>query len=163
MSERLAPPFTLESATRKVRLAEDAWNSRDPLRVAQAYTIDSVWRNRGEFFQGRAQIQEFLARKWQKELDYRLIKELWAFSDDRLAVRFQYEWRAHSGSWYRAYGNENWEFDGNGLMAWRQASINDVPIRDCDRLLLWDAAGPRPEGHPSLTKLESIASGRTHR
>ena len=153
MTHSLVPPFTHESAVRKVRLAEDAWNSRDPKRVSMAYSPNSRWRNRTEFFEGRDSIRAFLRRKWDKELDYRLIKELWAFSRERIAVRFQYEWRDHSGSWYRAYGNENWEFDEQGLMRWRQASINDMPIQEADRLFRWDAPGPRPEDHPGLAEL----------
>ncbi len=153
MTSPLVPPFTHETAVRKVRLAEDAWNSRDPERVSMAYSVDSRWRNRSEFFEGRDAIQAFLRRKWDKELDYRLVKELWAFADDRIAVRFQYEWRDAGGSWYRAYGNENWEFDAEGLMTWRQASINDVPIDESDRLFHWDAPGPRPGDHPGLSEL----------
>ena len=147
------PPFNRESALQKVRAAEDAWNTRDPLRVAGAYTEDSRWRNRAEFFTGRAAIVAFLERKWARELDYRLIKELWAFGDDRIAVRFQYEWHDDSGQWYRSCGNENWEFDAHGLMRWRQASINDVPIREADRLFRWTAPGPRPQDHPGLSDL----------
>lgn len=146
------PPFTLETAIEKVRMAEDAWNSRDPERVALAYTEDSVWRNRAEFLQGRPSIIAFLRRKWSSEHDYRLIKELWAFHGDRISVRFQYEWRDDSGSWYRAYGNEQWEFDAHGLMRRREASINDVPIAEVDRKFLWPA-GPRPTHHPGLTEL----------
>jgi nuclear transport factor 2 (NTF2) superfamily protein len=146
------PPFTLETAIQKVRMAEDAWNTRDPERVAQAYTEDSRWRNRAEFFQGRGAIIEFLKRKWAKELDYRLIKELWAFHGNRIAVRFQYEWHDDSGSWYRAHGNEQWEFDDSGLMRRREASINDVPVTAADRKFLWPA-GPRPVDHPGLTDL----------
>ena len=153
MTHSLVPPFTHESAVRRVRLAEDAWNSRDPKRVSMAYSPNSRWRNRTEFFEGRDSIRAFLRRKWDKELDYRLIKELWAFSGERIAVRFQYEWRDHSGSWYRAYGNENWEFDEQGLMRWRQASINDMPIQEADRLFRWDAPAPRPEDHPGLAEL----------
>ncbi len=153
MTHSLIPPFTHESAVRKVRLAEDAWNSRDPERVSMAYSPTSRWRNRAEFLEGRESIRAFLRRKWEKELDYRLIKELWAFSTERIAVRFQYEWCDHSGSWYRAYGNENWEFDELGLMSWRQASINDVPIQEGDRLFRWEAPGPRPENHPGLAEL----------
>ncbi len=153
MTQLLVPPFTDESAVHKVRLAEDAWNSRDPERVSMAYSPNSRWRNRAEFFEGRDSIRAFLRRKWEKELDYRLIKELWAFGGERIAVRFQYEWRDHSGSWYRAYGNENWEFDEQGLMQWRQASINDVPIQEADRLFHWDAPGPRPENNPGLAEL----------
>jgi uncharacterized protein len=147
------PPFTTaESAAQKVRLAEDAWNSRDPVRVSLAYTTDSRWRNRSEFIKGREEIQEFLGRKWARELDYRLIKELWAYTDNRIAVRFAYEWRDDSGSWFRSYGNENWEFDSNGLMARRHASINDLPIKEQDRLLNW-SLGRRPDGYPSLSDL----------
>jgi uncharacterized protein len=146
------PPFTLATAMEKVRLAEDAWNSRDPARVALAYSEDSWWRNRSQFFRGRPAIVEFLTRKWANELDYRLIKELWAFHENRIAVRFQYEWRDASGQWSRAHGNEQWEFDGDGLMRRREASINDVPITPEDRKFLW-AAGPRPEGHPGLREL----------
>lgn len=125
-----APPFTAESAAQKVRLAEDGWNSRDPQKVSQAYTADSKWRNRAEFVSGRADIVQFLQRKWARELDYRLIKELWAFADNRIAVRFAYEWRDDAGNWYRSYGNENWEFDNTGLMRLRIASINDLPISE---------------------------------
>jgi nuclear transport factor 2 (NTF2) superfamily protein len=146
------PPFTLEMARQKVRLAEDAWNTRDPERVALAYTEDSRWRNRAEFFTGRQAIVEFLRRKWAKELDYRLIKELWAFHNNRIAVRFQYEWHDDSGNWFRAHGNEQWEFDDNGLMRRREASINDVPIGAADRRFHWPA-GPRPADHPGLTEL----------
>lgn len=133
-------------------MAEDAWNSRDPERVALAYTIDSAWRNRAEFFSGRAAIVEFLKRKWARELDYRLIKELWAFGADRIAVRFAYEWRDDSGHWYRSYGNENWEFDDHGFMRRRIASINDLPIKETDRKYHWPV-GPRPENHPGLSEL----------
>ncbi len=146
------PPFTRETAIRKVRLAEDGWNTRDPQRVALAYTVDSRWRNRAEFPAGRAQIVEFLTRKWQRELDYRLIKELWAFGDNRIAVRFAYEWHDDAGNWYRSYGNENWEFDPNGLMRTRYASINDLPIKQADRKYHWPQ-GPRPDDHPGLTEL----------
>jgi len=146
------PPFSLETAAQKVRMAEDAWNTRDPERVAQAYTMDSRWRNRAEFFQGREAIVEFLRRKWTRELEYRLIKELWAFHDRRIAVRFQYEWRDDSGNWFRAHGNEQWEFDTEGLMRRREASINDVPIGEADRLFRWPQ-GPRPTEHPGLTEL----------
>jgi len=146
------PPFTRATAVQKVRLAEDAWNSRDPERVSLAYSPDSTWRNRGEFLTGRAAIVEFLHRKWARELDYSLIKELWAHDADRIAVRFAYEWRDDSGNWFRSYGNENWEFDDHGLMRRRLASINDVRITEADRLFRW-AAGPRPEGHPSLSDL----------
>jgi nuclear transport factor 2 (NTF2) superfamily protein len=146
------PPFTEEAAIQKVRLAEDAWNSRDPARVALAYTEDSRWRNRAEFPVGRAQIVEFLTRKWARELDYRLIKELWTFASDRIAVRFAYEWRDDSGQWFRAYGNENWEFDANGLMRRRFASINDKPITEAERKYHWPQ-GPRPVDHPGLSAL----------
>jgi len=146
------PPFTAETAAQKVRLAEDAWNSRDPARVALAYTPDSRWRNRAEFVTGRAAIEAFLARKWNRELDYRLIKELWAFTDHRIAVRFAYEWRDDSGSWFRSYGNENWEFDGEGLMRRRIASINDAPIAEADRKYHWPI-GRRPDDHPGLSDL----------
>lgn len=147
------PPFTEETAIRKVRAAEDGWNGRNPERVSLAYTPDSLWRNRAEFLQGRPAIVEFLTRKWAKELDYRLIKELWGFTGNRIAVRFAYEWRDDSGHWYRSYGNENWEFDGNGLMARRFASINDLPIAEADRKFHWDQSGPRPAGHPGLSDL----------
>jgi uncharacterized protein len=150
----IAPPFTLETAVRKVRLAEDAWNSRDPDRVAVAYTEDSVWRNRGEFLTGRDQIRAFLARKWAKELDYRLVKALWAFTDDHIAVRFRYEWHDKLGNWFRSYGNELWEFDERGLMRRREASINDVPIRERDRTFLWPAPGPRPADHPGIPDVQ---------
>lgn len=151
----LIPPFTSDTAIRKARAAEDAWNSRDPDRVALAYTEDSHWRNRNEFIQGREAIREFLSGKWEKELDYRLVKEVWAFSDNRIAVRFQYEWHSdaeHSdaGQWHRAYGNELWEFDENGLMRRREASINDVQISAADRRFHWPAPGPRPADHPGL-------------
>lgn len=146
------PPFTWETATQKVRAAEDAWNTHDPERVSLAYTTDSVWRNRAEFFTGREAIVAFLRRKWAKELDYRLIKEQWAFGDDRIAVRFAYEWRDDRGHWFRSYGNENWEFDVHGLMRLRLASINDLPIREADRKYHWPF-GPRPADHPSLSDL----------
>lgn len=146
------PPFTRESAIAKVRAAEDGWNTRDPARVALAYTIDSAWRNRAEFVHGREQIQAFLSRKWQKELDYRLIKELWAYEGNRIAVRFAYEWHDDSGNWFRSYGNENWEFDENGLMRQRHASINDAPIRESDRKYHWPL-GRRPDDHPGLSDL----------
>jgi nuclear transport factor 2 (NTF2) superfamily protein len=146
------PPFTAETAAQKARMAEDAWNTQDPVNVSLAYTEDSQWRNRAEFFEGRAKIVEFLKRKWARELDYRLIKELWAFHDNRIAVRFQYEYHDDSGNWFRAYGNENWEFDENGLMRRRQASINDVPIKQADRKFLWPQ-GPRPKDFPGLTEL----------
>ena len=146
------PPFTLESATAKVRAAEDAWNTRDPQRVAGAYTPDSRWRNRAEFFQGREEIVAFLRRKWAREVDYRLIKELWAFHENRIAVRFVYEYHDDSGNWFRAHGNEQWEFDGEGLMRRREASINDVRIAEGDRLFHWPL-GPRPAEHAGLTEL----------
>jgi len=153
MSRPPLPPFTFETAVQKVRMAEDAWNSRDPERVAGAYTEDSRWRNRAEFFQGRAEIVAFLRRKWAKEIDYRLIKELWAFHQNRIAVRFQYEWRDDSGHWFRSYGNEQWEFDDAGLMRRREASINDVSIADSDRKFHWTAPAARPPEHPGLTEL----------
>jgi uncharacterized protein len=146
------PPFSLETATRKVRLAEDGWNSRDPALVSLAYTVDSRWRNRAEFVTGRAAIQAFLTRKWQRELDYRLIKELWAFTENRIAVRFAYEWHDDAGNWFRSYGNENWEFEQDGLMRHRIASINDLPIRAADRKYFWPL-GRRPDDHPSLSDL----------
>jgi nuclear transport factor 2 (NTF2) superfamily protein len=152
MSRPPLPPFTQESAILKVRAAEDAWNTREPVRVAQAYTEDSQWRNRTEFLHGRAAIEAFLTRKWQRELDYRLIKELWAFRDNRIAVRFAYEWHDDSGTWFRSYGNENWEFDEQGLMRRRIASINDLPIPAADRKYHW-ALGRRPDDHPGLTNL----------
>jgi uncharacterized protein len=147
------PPFTRQTAIEKIRKAEDAWNTCDPARVALAYTIDSQWRNRSEFLKGRPAIVEFLTRKWHKESEYRLIKELWAFTDDRIAVRFAYEWRDGAGAWYRAYGNENWLFSENGLMRQRHASINDVPIREEERKFLWDRPAPRPVDHPGLSDL----------
>ena len=146
------PPFTRESAIQKVRLAEDAWNTRDPQRVALAYMIDSRWRNRSEFITGRAEIIAFLSRKWAKELEYRLIKELWAYTGNCIAVRFAYEWHDDSGRWYRCYGNENWEFNDDGLMAARHASINDVPIPESDRKYHWPL-GRRPDDHPGLSDL----------
>jgi len=146
------PPFTEQSAIQKVRAAEDSWNTRDPARVALAYTPDSQWRNRAEFFQGRAQIERFLTRKWDRELDYRLIKELWAFHDNRLAVRFAYEWHDSEGHWFRAYGNENWEFDADGLMRRRIASINDLAITESERKFHWPQ-GRRPDDHPGLSEL----------
>ncbi len=152
MSRPPLPPFTAESAAEKARLAEDAWNSRDPKRVAQAYSVDSLWRNRAEFIQGREQIEAFLTRKWARELDYRLIKEVWACHDDRIAVRFAYESRDDSGQWFRSYGNENWEFDDQGLMRRRIASINDLPIRAEDRKFHWPM-GRRPDDHPGLSDL----------
>ena len=146
------PPFNTETATLKVRLAEDAWNSRDPERVSLAYTVDSFWRNRNEFLTGREQIIPFLQRKWNKELDYRLIKELWIADNNRIAVRFAYEWHDDAGSWYRSYGNENWEFDQAGLMMRRFASINDLPIKESDRKYHWPL-GRRPDDHPGLSDL----------
>jgi len=146
------PPFTRESAIQKVRLAEDAWNSRDPEKVSLAYTIDSRWRNRAEFLTGRPAIVEFLQRKWAKELDYRLIKELWAFHENRIAVRFAYECHDDFGNWYRSYGNENWEFDDEGLMRVRLASINDLPIKESERKYHWPL-GRRPDDHPGLNDL----------
>jgi len=147
------PPFTRETAIRKVCAAEDAWNTRNPHQVALAYTLDSKWRNRAEIFEGRDKIVEFLIRKWERELDYRLIKELWAFTDNRIAVRFAYEYHDDSGSWFRAYGNENWEFAENGLMLYRHASINDRPIKQPERKFHWDRNGPRPANHPGLSDL----------
>jgi len=147
------PPFNQETAQQKIRAAEDGWNSCQPERVSLAYTPDSIWRNRSEFLRGRPAIVAFLTRKWAKELDYRLIKELWAFGDDRIAVRFAYEWHDAAGDWFRSYGNENWEFDANGLMRERHASINDVPITEQDRLFRWDRAAPRPADHPGLSSL----------
>jgi len=146
------PPFTAETAAQKVRLAEDAWNSRDPDRLASVYTEDTVWRNRAEFPVGREEVRRFLQRKWVRELDYRLIKELWAFTEQRIAVRFAYEWHDDSGHWYRSYGNENWEFNPDGLMARRFASINDLPIRAEERVFHW-LLGRRPDDHPSLSSL----------
>jgi len=152
MSRPPLPPFTDETAAQKVRMAEDAWNSRDPAKVVLAYTADSRWRNRAEFLQGRDAIVAFLMRKWSRELDYRLIKELWAFRDNRIAVRFAYEWHDDSSHWFRSYGNENWEFDEVGEMRRRIASINDLPIQETDRRFLWPL-GRRPDDHPSLSEL----------
>ena len=146
------PPFTRESAAQKVRAAEDGWNGRNPERVALAYSADSRWRNRAEFLEGRAAIVAFLTRKWVRELDYRLIKELWAWSEDRIAVRFAYEWHDDSGQWFRSYGNENWEFNAAGYMAHRYASINDLPIAPSERKYLWPL-GRRPDDHPGLSEL----------
>jgi uncharacterized protein len=146
----IAPPFTLETANQKVRMAEDAWNTRDPERVALAYTEDSVWRNRDTFVAGRDQIRQFLSGKWKRELDYRLAKALWAFSDNRIAVRFQYEWHDAAGQWFRSYGNELWEFDERGLMRRREASINDVRIEEQECRFHWPAPGPRPADHPGI-------------
>jgi nuclear transport factor 2 (NTF2) superfamily protein len=150
MSRPPLPPFSLETAQQKARLAEDAWNARDPQRVALAYTEDSRWRNRAEFLQGRTAIELFLTRKWQRELDYRLIKEVWAFTDNRIAVRFAYEWHDDSRNWYRSHGNEQWEFDEHGLMRRREASINDVVIAESQRLFHWPL-GARPAGHAGLS------------
>ncbi len=149
------PPFTRDSATQKVRIAEDGWNTRDPERVSLVYTVDSTWRNRAEFLGGRPAIVAFLTRKWQKELDYRLIKELWAFHDNRIAVRFAYEWHDDSGNWFRSYGNENWEFNEHGLMQRRIASINDLPIQAADRKFHWpvSTSGRRPDDHAGLSEL----------
>jgi nuclear transport factor 2 (NTF2) superfamily protein len=152
MSRPPLPPFTAETAVQKVRAAEDGWNSRDPAKVALAYTLDSNWRNRSEFLHGRAEIEAFLTRKWQAENEYRLIKELWAFHENRIAVRFAYEWHDASGAWFRSYGNENWEFDADGLMQRRIASINDVPISAADRKFHWPQ-GRRPDDHPGLSDL----------
>ena len=149
----LRPPFTLETAHVKVRAAEDAWNSRDPHRVSLAYSQNSQWRNRDQFLQGRDQIQQFLTNKWQKELDYRLTKSLWSFTDDRIAVRFQYEYHDVEGKWFRAYGNELWEFDEEGLMRRREASINDVPLAEGERRFHWPAPGPRPAGDSGIPEL----------
>ena len=146
------PPFNEESAKQKVQAAEDGRNNRNPEKVAMAYTPDSQWRNRDEFLNGREEIVEFLTRKWAKELEYRLIKELWAYTDNRIAVRFAYEWQDDAGQWFRSYGNENWEFDENGYMAVRRASINDLTISDEDRKFRWPS-GPRPADHPSLSDL----------
>ena len=146
------PPFTYQTAVLKVRLAEDGWNSRDPEKVALAYSPNSRWRNRSEFVNGRGEIVAFLKRKWAKELDYRLIKEVWAFTDNRIAVRFAYEWHDDSGNWFRSYGNENWEFDNDGLMRLRLASINDLPIRESERKYHWPL-GRRPDNHPGLSDL----------
>jgi nuclear transport factor 2 (NTF2) superfamily protein len=146
------PPFSAETAAQKARMAEDAWNSRDPARVALAYTPDCPWRNRAEFIAGRAEIEAFLSRKWAKELEYRLIKEVWAHASNRIAVRFAYEWHDDSGQWFRSYGNENWEFDENGLMCRRIASINDLPIAASDRKFHWPL-GRRPDDHPGLSAL----------
>ncbi len=147
------PPFTRETAITKVRLAEDGWNSRDPQRVSLVYTPDSIWRNRAEFPRGRAEIVAFLTRKWERELDYRLIKELWAFTGDRIAVRFAYEWHDDSGHWFRSYGNENWECDAEGLKHHRYAAINDLPIKESERKFFWPL-GHRPDDHPGLSDLE---------
>jgi nuclear transport factor 2 (NTF2) superfamily protein len=152
MTSPIRPPFTAETAAQKARMAEDAWNSRDPARVALAYSIDSRWRNRAEFITGRAEIEAFLVRKWNRELDYRLIKEVWAHRENRIAVRFAYEWHDDSGHWFRSYGNENWEFDDQGLMRMRYASINDLPITEAERKYRWPL-GRRPDDHPGLSAL----------
>ncbi|BBC72047.1 50S ribosomal protein L21 [Altererythrobacter sp. B11] len=152
MSRPPLPPFTEETAAQKVRAAEDGWNTRDPEKVALAYSEDSKWRNRAEFLQGRAEIAAFLTRKWAGELEYRLCKELWAFTDNRIAVRFAYEWRDDSGHWFRSYGNENWEFAADGLMRLRIASINDLPISEAERCFRWPL-GRRPDDHPSLSEM----------
>lgn len=152
MSRPPFPPFNAETAAQKARMAEDAWNTREPARVALAYTPDTHWRNRAEFVDGRAAVEEFLTRKWNRELDYRLIKEVWAYAGNRIAVRFAYEWRDDSGHWFRSYGNENWEFDEQGLMRTRHASINDLPITDGERKFHWPL-GRRPDDHPSLSDL----------
>ena len=149
----LVPPFTRDTAAAKVRKAEDGWNSRDPEKVSLAYTVDSVWRNRAEFVTGREQIVQFLTRKWNHEHEYRLIKELWAWSGSRIAVRFAYEWHDASGAWFRSYGNENWEFEANGLMRRRFACINDLPIASSDRKMHWQLTAPRPTDHPGLSDL----------
>ncbi len=147
------PPFDLDAAVKKVRMAENAWNSHDPAKVSLVYTIDSAWRNRSEFINGRDEIVQFLTRKWAKELEYRLIKELWSYKDQRIAVRFAYEWHDETGDWYRSYGNENWEFADNGLMRRRIASINDLPITPAERKYHWPL-GSRPDDHPSLSDLD---------
>ena len=152
MSSPIRPPFTAETAAQKARMAEDAWNSRDPARVALAYSVDSRWRNRAEFITGRAEIEAFLVRKWHRELDYRLIKEVWAHRENRIAVRFAYEWHDDSAHWFRSYGNENWEFDEQGLMRMRYASINDLPITEAERKYRWPS-GRRPDDHPGLIAL----------
>ena len=152
MPTPIVPPFTAESAAKKVQVAQDLWNTRDPERVVLAYTVDSEWRNRAEFAEGRGEVVAFLKRKWAKELDYRLIKELWAFNEARIAVRFAYEWHDDSGNWFRSYGNENWDFDENGLMRRRIASINDLPISEAERRYRWPL-GRRPEDHPGLSEL----------
>jgi uncharacterized protein len=148
------PPFSRDDAIAKVRAAENAWNTRDPQRVAQAYTVDSIWRNRSQFVRGREQIVEFLTSKWQRELEYRLVKGVWAFGDNRIAVRFAYESHDAQGQWWRSYGNENWEFDEHGLMRRRHASINDLAITEAERLFHWDDSGPRPDDHPGLDELD---------
>ena len=152
MSRPPLPPFTAETAAQKARLAEDAWNSRDPERVSLAYTEDSIWRNRSEVVSGRGEIVGFLKRKWAREVDYRLIKEVWTWNENRIAVRFAYEWRDDSGHWFRSYGNENWEFNAEGLMYRRHASINDLPIKESERKFFWPL-GRRPDDHPGLSEL----------
>ena len=152
--DTIAPPFTLETATRKVRVAENLWNSRDPGRLAVNCTEDSTWRYRTEFLVGPDRIRSFLAAKWERELDYRLVKALWGFKDNRMAVRIQYEWHDVAGQWYRSYGNELWEFDEGGLMRRRESSINDLPILEADRRFFWAAPGPRPEDHPGIPDVE---------
>lgn len=154
LSPVIAPPFTLVTALQKVRLAEDGWNSRDPKRVSLAYSEDSVWRNRDRFVTGRSAIRQFLASKWERELDYRLVKELWAFTDDRIAVRFQYEWHDATGQWHRSYGNELWQFDEVGLMCRREASINDLAILESERRFHWPAPGARPTDHPGIPDVQ---------
>lgn len=150
----LRPPFTFDTATRKVRAAEDAWNSRDPNRVALAYSEGSAWRNRSVFVNGRDEIRAFLTEKWNRELDYRLVKSLWAFGDNRIGVRFQYEWHNEAGDWFRSYGNELWEFDEGGLMRRREASINDIAIAESDRKFFWNTPGPRPLDHPGIPEIQ---------
>jgi nuclear transport factor 2 (NTF2) superfamily protein len=152
MSQPPLPPFTAEGAAQKARLAEDAWNTRDPVRVATGYSLDSEWRNRAEFLTGRTSIEACLTRKWQRELEYRLVKELWAFGEDRIAVRFAYEWHDDAGTRYRSYGNENWQFESDGLMRRRIASINDAPMKEADRKFFWPL-GRRPDEHPGLSAL----------
>ncbi|MCF2905065.1 nuclear transport factor 2 family protein [Octadecabacter sp. CECT 8868] len=153
MTRQPIPPFSYDDAVQKVRMAENAWNGRDPAKVAMAYTPDTKWRNRSEFLNGRAEVEAFLTRKWATENGYRLIKEIWAHGDAHIAVRFCYEYHDAAGQWFRAHGNENWAFDADGYMAQRHASINDVPISDAQRLVHWEAPGPRPDDHPSLTAL----------
>lgn len=150
MNKPPVPPFDEQTALQKVRMAEDAWNSKDPVKVSLAYTVDTEWRNRSEVFSGREAVQEFLTRKWSGENEYRLVKDLWAFTENRIAVRFQYEWHDDAGQWFRAYGNEQWEFDEAGLMKRREASINDIPIEESDRRFHWPSPGPRPKDHPGL-------------
>jgi hypothetical protein len=153
MTRHPVPPFSYDDAVQKVRMAENAWNGRDPAKVALAYTPNTIWRNRSEFLKGRAEVEAFLTKKWAIENGYRLIKEIWAHGDAEIAVRFCYEYHDDLGQWFRAYGNENWAFDASGYMAQRHASINDVPISDAERLFHWDAPGPRPDDHPGLTAL----------